>query len=90
MADFSVNGKVYPSPELAIHDIAEGASVLIAGFGGQGTPEGLIRALQAKGVGNLNVSIYFPDQRKTKMTAKRITTQTGRVAINESTKLGEI
>ncbi len=53
MADFSVHGKVYPSPEVAIHDIAEGASVLIAGFGGQGTPEGLIRALQAKGVGNL-------------------------------------
>ena len=52
-ADFSPNGKVYPSPESAIHDITEGASLLIAGFGGQGTPEGLIRALQAKGVGNL-------------------------------------
>ena len=47
------NGKVYPSPASAIHDLNEGASVLIAGFAGQGTPEGLIRALQAKGVGNL-------------------------------------
>ncbi len=57
MADISTigkaNGKVYPSPESAIHDVTEGASVLIGGFGGQGTPEGLIRALQSKGVGNL-------------------------------------
>ena len=53
LADIPTNGKVYPSPESAIHDLTEGASVLIAGFGGQGTPEGLIRALHAKGVGNL-------------------------------------
>lgn len=52
-ANGKANGKVYPSPESAIYDVTEGASVLIAGFGGQGTPEGLIRALQAKGVGNL-------------------------------------
>ena len=52
-SNVKANGRVYPSPESALRDVTEGASVLIAGFGGQGTPEGLIRALQAKGVGNL-------------------------------------
>ena len=52
-AELPANEKVYPSPRAAIHDVTHGASVLIAGFGGRGNPEGLIRALQATGVGNL-------------------------------------
>ena len=46
-------GKVYPSPEAAIRDIPDGASVLISGYAGVGWPEGLLRALANSGVGGL-------------------------------------
>ena len=46
-------GKVYPSPEAALGDVTDGASLLIAGFAGHGWPERLLRALRDKGVGNL-------------------------------------
>ena len=46
-------GKVYPSLEASLDDITDGASVLIAGFARGGWPEGLLRALRAKGVGGL-------------------------------------
>ena len=46
-------GKVYPSPDSAIRDIPEGASLLIAGYAGTGWPEGLLQALAASGVGGL-------------------------------------
>ena len=47
------SGKVYPSAEAALDDIAQGAAVLIGGFAGLGRPEGLLRALRANGVGDL-------------------------------------
>ena len=46
-------GKVYPSPDAAIRDIPEGASILISGYAVVGWPEGLLRALAVSGVGGL-------------------------------------
>ncbi len=45
--------KVFPSAEAALHDLTDGASILIGGFGLCGIPENLIRAAAAKGVRNL-------------------------------------
>jgi len=45
--------KVVASAEEAIHDIPEGASIMVGGFGLCGVPENLIRALVAKGTRNL-------------------------------------
>src|SRR5690242_21395823 len=45
--------KVYASAEEAIHDVQDGASILVGGFGLCGIPEHLIRALAAKKVRNL-------------------------------------
>ena len=45
--------KVYSSADSALHDVFEGAVVLIGGFAGCGTPEGLLRALYRKGVRGL-------------------------------------
>ncbi len=45
--------KVYGSPEEAVADVQDGASILVAGYGEPGTPQRLIRALAAKGVSGL-------------------------------------
>ena len=45
--------KVYGSPEEAVADVQDGASILMAGYGEPGTPQRLIRALAAKGVSGL-------------------------------------
>src|SRR5690242_3361118 len=45
--------KVYASAEEAIHDVQDGASILVGGFGLCGIPEHLIRALAAKKVRKL-------------------------------------
>lgn len=45
--------KVYGSPEEAVADIPDGASILVAGYGEPGTPQRLVRALAAKGVSGL-------------------------------------
>lgn len=45
--------KVFPSPEAALEGLAEGSVVLIGGFEGLGVPEALLRALLAKGTGDL-------------------------------------
>jgi 3-oxoacid CoA-transferase subunit A len=45
--------KVVASAEEAVRDIADGASIMIGGFGLCGNPENLIRALAKKGVKNL-------------------------------------
>lgn len=48
-------GKVFPSAQAALDGITDGASVLIAGFGGCGIPEKLLRGLAEIGVGNLTL-----------------------------------
>src|SRR5690242_12786556 len=45
--------KVCANAEAAIHDVADGATILVGGFGLCGIPENLIRALVNKGVRNL-------------------------------------
>src|ERR1700684_2011581 len=45
--------KVVASAEEAIHDVFDGASIMVGGFGLCGMPENLIRALTKKGVKNL-------------------------------------
>lgn len=47
--------KVFPSPEAAIHDVPDGATVMVGGFGLCGNPENLIRALHAKGTSGLTI-----------------------------------
>lgn len=47
--------KVFPSPEAALEDMAEGSVVLIGGFEGMGVPGALLKALLAKGPGNLTL-----------------------------------
>ncbi len=51
----SVKGKVYPSAQAALDGIAEGASVLVAGFAGCGAPEKLLRGLAESGVSALTL-----------------------------------
>ena len=46
-------GKVYPSPESALDGISQGATVLIGGFAGLGSPKNLLGALRDSGVGDL-------------------------------------
>jgi 3-oxoacid CoA-transferase subunit A len=46
--------KILPSPDHAIADIPEGATVMVGGFGLCGVPENLIHALVRKGVHNLH------------------------------------
>jgi 3-oxoacid CoA-transferase subunit A len=45
--------KVVASAEEAIHDVSDGATIMVGGFGLCGMPENLIRALARKGVKNL-------------------------------------
>ena len=45
--------KVVASAEEAIHDVFDGAAIMVGGFGLCGNPENLIRALAQKGVKNL-------------------------------------
>ena len=45
--------KVFPSPEAALDGLTDGHVVLVGGFDGLGSPEALLKALSARGVGNL-------------------------------------
>ena len=45
----------FPDAESALHDLFDGARVLVGGFGLSGNPEHLIRALAASGKRNLDV-----------------------------------
>jgi 3-oxoacid CoA-transferase A subunit len=47
--------KVYLSARAALHDVEDGAVILVAGFAGWGLPESLLRELQTKGVGGLTI-----------------------------------
>ena len=47
--------KVYLSARAALHDVGDGAVILVAGFAGWGLPESLLRELQTKGVGGLTI-----------------------------------
>ena len=49
----NVNGKVYPSAEAALHDLRDGAVILVGGFAGSGVPETLLKAVLSLGIGNL-------------------------------------
>ena len=51
----SVNGKVYPSAEAALHDLRDGAVILVGGFAGSGVPETLLKAVLSIGIGNLTL-----------------------------------
>lgn len=47
--------KIYPSLQAALSGIADGASIMIGGFGDAGTPFGLIDALAELGTTNLTI-----------------------------------
>jgi 3-oxoacid CoA-transferase subunit A len=47
--------KIVPSVEDAIANVADGASIMMGGFGACGTPENLVRALLEKGTRHLTV-----------------------------------
>ncbi|MDE3179591.1 MAG: CoA transferase subunit A [Acidobacteriota bacterium] len=47
--------KVFTSADEAIHDITDGASIMVGGFGLCGIPENLISALLRKGAKNLTI-----------------------------------
>ncbi len=47
--------KIQPSPDEAIRDLEDGATVMVGGFGLCGNPENLIAALARKGARNLTV-----------------------------------
>ncbi len=53
--DTSRQGKIFPSALAALEGLSEGASVLVAGFAGCGTPEGLLRGLAESGAGGLTL-----------------------------------
>ena len=50
-----MNGKVYPSAEAALHDLRDGAVILVGGFAGSGVPETLLKAVLSLGIGNLTL-----------------------------------
>ena len=55
-------GKVYSSPDAAVSDIFDGATLLVGGFAGSGIPQSLIRSLLEKGVGDLTC-VFSGDSR---------------------------
>ena len=47
--------KIFPGADAAIHDLKDGASIMVGGFGLCGIPENLIDAVRRKGVRHLTV-----------------------------------
>lgn len=52
-----MRNKVYESPQAAIHDLFEGATVMVGGFASAGVPEHLVRALAERGTTGLTVIV---------------------------------
>ena len=50
-----MGSRVFDTPEEAVADVSDGASIAVGGFGLCGIPDSLIRALADSGVGNLEV-----------------------------------
>jgi 3-oxoacid CoA-transferase A subunit len=50
-----VVNKVYPTPDDALADVFDGATILIGGFGPAGSPANLIQALRRQGATNLTI-----------------------------------
>ncbi|MFC9555631.1 CoA transferase subunit A [Rhodococcus sp. NPDC056960] len=50
-----MGSRVFDTPEAAVADVSDGASIAVGGFGLCGIPDALIRALADSGVGNLEV-----------------------------------
>ena len=48
-------GKIYSTPQAALSDVDDGSTILVAGFGGYGVPEGLLAALLEGGKGDLTL-----------------------------------
>ena len=48
-------GKVFESPEAALFDLFDGASIAVGGFGLVGNPEALIQAVAARGTKDLTI-----------------------------------
>lgn len=49
--------KIWDSPEAALSDVSDGASVMISGFGGAGTPRALMAALNDRASRDLTIII---------------------------------
>src|SRR5689334_22928217 len=47
--------KIVSSPEAALADVSDGATILVGGFGGSGIPNELIDALLARGARELTI-----------------------------------
>jgi 3-oxoacid CoA-transferase subunit A len=47
--------KVYPDAKAALHDVADGATILAGGFGLSGNPENCIRELARRNIRNLTI-----------------------------------
>lgn len=53
--DVTARGKLFPDVAAALHDLADGASIAVGGFGLCGNPEACIRAIAALGVRGLTI-----------------------------------
>ena len=55
--------KIFPTPEEAVADIADGSSIMFGGFGATGIPFTLIKVLYNKGTKNITAITNSPGGR---------------------------